>query len=1679
MMPILLLGAGGLEKRIQDARRQEIKVLGLQDRVANKSLLSLRGIVRKKVSLRNSFMSIFASGGRTNSVRVDKLEQLRKDLWSVMVQGSLDTSSALLYLGVLCVKLEIIDKDEREQISDILAFLKKQTLTQDEQTLVQLLEKCQHTPLTEAEKIIYTRYARDKVARYPDEFMVFDVYSKNGEVTLLFSHDIEKASVANKIVVEGIPEARISVENGFAVKVDNFPLDAEKSDLKITIKSGIKSQHHQETVGDVTLSVFLNDLSSEVKMAARGRHGYIIPQSGKQIFPVMAKNEGEAVCKLYKISHTKWNSFFKKIDAYHPRFFTLPTPLWEGVVDLSGDANRLKFGGVYLRNMLDKPLDCGFYVLEIFETGARHPEQKSFILTDLCITRIQGPDGLTVLVHGFESGAPKENVSVTVFARSEQELFSGVTDKNGMVFVPQEMLLGVSGMEPHFIRAQADLSHDVNFIWFNTNEDLHPEGEAIKKIPTPISLYTDKGIYAPGETIYVSAMIRDVHFQAKDDMPVTFILRRPLDSHEDILTKTILIPRGIAGMRSASFPLSKHMPQGAWEVCVKTDPQGPDVACTTVAVDYYSIPEHSLKLKVDSQPNQQAIISLDLEDMHGFPTSGYVFMEVKAKPLRLSGKWEGFVVGGLHQAFHHTKGLDVDDSGKGAIKLDLSDLFGAAFLEMEYSISAAQTTFGKSSQDLWVASKAVAARCRMLSYGFALDCAIINKDKEMFSGKVHYVCYGTSGRYSWIKNNIEGWVHKYILSENILYEGDIDVNNNEPANKVFPDVYDKQITRIVLTTSDGVKTILKVKKADLSEPRFLLDLSLDKKIYERCDAFVVKTGVPEKGFMHLLMLGEKVHHLCSEHVDKKTDFTHQSSLNQDLGLRGGFVFSRLARPFSVVENECSEYTWDSVPHPLVYLGVKRLFMANDDFVIPAQITLPKVASAGDLIEATISTQCRPGEKVYAQVFVVSDAVLSITNHTPPDVIADLAEKAGFFYKISDSYQGVIFAPGFKPVPMRQGGGSNYYDRYGRKFTLSSQERPQTLYSGVLEADAQGKLVMPFVVPSHVSGALSIRSLVWSDKRFGRAEEKIEVREPLEVRWGFPTMIAVGDNGEGYVQLTNALDEEVSCHIVLETEEGIFAKEERKATIKPGESLKILVRVDTRKLCNDVMKLTIKALHGCSSYEKVHTKPLCVREVKCVQSTLIPWKGKIEDKRLLNAEHITVWEGQEDIFLPPDIIALMASKAISYDPYQDSERLMLSPLEYWIMQYHVARAQGQDTDDILESIFSFCKTYADSRKSGAFRISDMTVQALEFLYVQSKYAPTESIKSVLSSMKDWSQAMQQKRANSNKSANLSDAIFIYTCASIGAGGLSHLRYFTQDEELLGQDPLVFAYIASAFAKYGFADRAAHWWKKTYVLCQNLKNGGFDLFYKFLPLDADYAMTNTDKRSFVGDLAIIIRLMDDVKETEKMSEMLDILREAQSHASYISLFAKSSLLELQNILGKPGVVPTKHEGSPQEVMSKIGAQNRFLGVIKEEKSFVQKLNHKFFDLDGNVRDPEHLMKGERLCVYVEHSFGTDGLQRATIDYLPGCFQQITGDTHKLAKNTKYAVGAHLYYNIETFEKTPEALSQFCYTKPGYWYFVVVTREGEFYAPGAFSYSRYEPQHLLNSGGYKVCVKTPEPA
>src|SRR6202034_2834206 len=143
-------------------------------------------------------------------------------------------------------------------------------------------------------------------------------------------------------------------------------------------------------------------------------------------------------------------------------------------------------------------------------------------------------------------------------------------DAAGQVHFEAGLASGEGGAAPALLAA-TDPKGDYAFLSLTTpGFDLTDRGVGGRPAPKGLDafVYAERGVYRSGETVYLTALLRDPQGAAALNTPLTLVVERP-DGVE--FKRTQIADQGLGG-HTLSLPINASAPTGTWHVRAFTDP---------------------------------------------------------------------------------------------------------------------------------------------------------------------------------------------------------------------------------------------------------------------------------------------------------------------------------------------------------------------------------------------------------------------------------------------------------------------------------------------------------------------------------------------------------------------------------------------------------------------------------------------------------------------------------------------------------------------------------------------------------------------------------------------------------------------------------------------------------------------------------------------------------------------------------------------------------------------------------------------------------------------------------------------------------------------------------------------------------------------------------------------------
>ncbi|MCC7282065.1 MAG: alpha-2-macroglobulin family protein [Acetobacteraceae bacterium] len=245
------------------------------------------------------------------------------------------------------------------------------------------------------------------------------------------------------------------------------------------------------------------------------------------------------------------------------------------------------------------------------------------VLTDMALTSLRGRDGLTVLARAIDTARPLAGVKLSLVARSNEILAQAGTDADGVARFAAPLLAGRGGNAPLSIAASAD-NGDFAFLDLSAaNFDLSDRGAEGRPHPGPLDawVWTERGIFRPGESVNLSVLLRSEAGDAAD-FAARVRVRRP----NGTLFYDAAPAREAGGRIALALQLPAGAPQGGWSIEVFSDPDAEPIARGGFRVEDF-VPERVAVSIADPGrplvPGTPLPIGISARWLYGPPAAGF------------------------------------------------------------------------------------------------------------------------------------------------------------------------------------------------------------------------------------------------------------------------------------------------------------------------------------------------------------------------------------------------------------------------------------------------------------------------------------------------------------------------------------------------------------------------------------------------------------------------------------------------------------------------------------------------------------------------------------------------------------------------------------------------------------------------------------------------------------------------------------------------------------------------------------------------------------------------------------------------------------------------------------------------------------------------------------------------
>lgn len=835
------------------------------------------------------------------------------------------------------------------------------------------------------------------------------------------------------------------------------------------------------------------------------------------------------------------------------------------------DANRGKLGLFILRVLAREKGDDGGYYLDsgsVMPNPVMHPpepnrisykngeptdpteddgvmaDRRLILVTDLGLLIKDNADGThDVFVQSIKTGEPVEDARIEVLGKNGIAVVSAKTDDTGRASIPS---LKDFAREKRPVAYVARRGDDVSFLPFGREDRELNFSRFDTSGLTGIAphdlvafVFSDRGIYRPGDTAKLGLMVKQRDWRGKlDGVPLRLDVVDPRGTV--VQSRTLKLNAG--GFLESTFATRETSRTGRYQVnCYLVKGTDDETLLGSASLRVAEFLPDRMKIKatlsagnVDGWINGSGLKGLvSLENLYGSPSMGHrVTGKVSLNPAQFSFErfpdftfTDPYYKPKVARSSHEQELPEQTTSDKGEVSFDLS----MANLEPSaYRLSFLAEGFEKEGGRSVTAGAEVLVSPRAWLVGVKSDGDLsyvhLNSQRAVKFLAVDSHLKPVSVEHLKLKLVERRYVSVLVQQPNGNYAYE-SVRKEIPISEHEVAISDQGLTQPLMTTQPGdfdarlfddhgdlvaVVDYTVAGEGNISrkmEKNAELTAKLSKAEYLPGDEIEVEITAPYTGAGLLTIERDKVYaHAWFQ--AKTTSSVQKIRLPKDFE-GNGYLNVAFVRALDSREIYMSPLSYTVLP-----------FKVNQEARhTHIKIETPKVARPGEPLQMTVSSS-RPTQAV---VYAVDEGILQVARYTLPDPL-------GYFFRKQALEVGTrqtvdLILPEYSIVKELSAAGgdgdddaiSHHLNPFKRK-----HDAPVAYWSGIVEIGPQAK-TFTYNVPDYFAGTIRVMVVANTPDAVGAEQAKTQVRGPFVISPNVPTFVAPGDTFDVSATVANNVE----------------------------------------------------------------------------------------------------------------------------------------------------------------------------------------------------------------------------------------------------------------------------------------------------------------------------------------------------------------------------------------------------------------------------------------------------------------------------------------------------------------------------------------------------------------------------
>ncbi|MGI9541993.1 MAG: alpha-2-macroglobulin family protein, partial [Cyclobacteriaceae bacterium] len=966
------------------------------------------------------------------------------------------------------------------------------------------------------------------------------------------------------------PEVDYQIE----IEAQRFTITSEDFDVtktyELVVKKGLKGQLGGELKFESSQQLSFGQLDPSIRFV--DNKAVYLSGKGNRNIEASIINVAEVLVTITKVYQNNILSFINSGDYYYNYDYddyyydynyynvsTLGDVVWQEEL-LTRDLPRKGSSRLLHLDFEDKIGNYnGLYIIEVSSKDESYRRAHKLVaISDIGLIAKEGKNSLTIFANSIKTAQPLPNLAVSLIGKNNQILTDIQTDANGVAVYDFTNLVA-PGFRPELV--VAGYQDDFNYLPFSktkiSDSRFEVGGQRNNLAGYNAFIHGDRDIYRPGETINLSAIVRNHQWEQPGKIPVKLTLVAPngrefrsvkktLDSQGSFEVSIDLPPAALTGtylaqvytsndvlMNTKSIAVEEFVPDRI-KVAVKSDQEdykvGETAELEVTATNFFGPPaanrnyevELSLRKRYfssDQNPDYNYSIEGTNQSISKVMRDGETDGQGQASERFLLA--ESYQNMGILQADFFVTVFD--ETGRPVNRRHTADVFTQ---EIFYGINQ-PGYYNKVGQRMELPIIAVDRSGKTLTGAEAQVKIIKHEFKTVLSKSGSYFRYRSEKQEKVLMNKMIALANgKQTIAFTPELSGRYEIKVSAPGVNTY-------VSQTFYAYGWGSTSYSSFQVNN--EGR--IDIELDKKQYTVGDQAKVIFKTPFSGRLLVTVESDKV----LDHFYLDTD---KRSASLELPIQADqvpnvYLTATLLRPHQVTD----------LPLTVAH-GFVPVMVENPKNKLPIELEAPTASRSKT--KQTIKVKTEPNTSV--TLAVVDEGILQLTNYQTPDPHNFFYSKKALEVNTYDVYP-YLFPEISLQTSTPGGDGMNLEKRVNP--LTNERIKLVAMWSGIMTTDSRGEATYDIEVPQF-SGDLRIMAVSYKDQAFASTHTNMKVADPVVISTALPRFFSPKDTINVPVVLSNTTkkDAPAKASIKISGPATLIGQAEQSTNI-PAESEQVV------------------------------------------------------------------------------------------------------------------------------------------------------------------------------------------------------------------------------------------------------------------------------------------------------------------------------------------------------------------------------------------------------------------------------------------------------------------------------------------------------------------------------------------